>query len=91
MLIIFRLRINFLHPFSDAGCTVCEVDSDDVLMVPAVTACPAGYEMLYTGWLASSYRDHSKPFTPVPLKLFLVLLVVLVTTKHQPLFRSGLR
>jgi hypothetical protein len=62
---LFSKLTFFFCNHEDAACVVCEVDTDDVLMVPGPWTCPNNYDILYTGWVAASFRDHTKPFTYV--------------------------
>ena len=41
----------------DVTCAVCTVPSADVLMIPARVNCPAGYTIMYHGYLFSPYYD----------------------------------
>lgn len=45
----------------DAACAVCEVNSDDVIMIPGPITCPSGYDLLYSGWIAANFFNHPKP------------------------------
>jgi len=42
----------------DAACSVCEIEAEDTLMLPAKTACPTGYKKLYEGYVAGGNDFH---------------------------------
>ena len=44
--------------YRDAACSVCEVEEEDTLMLPAKNTCPEGYEQLYVGYVAGAHSYH---------------------------------
>ncbi len=40
---------------------MCEVNTDDVLMIPGPQSCPTGYDRMYAGWLAANNNNGNRP------------------------------